>query len=107
VDPLAEACEALGIASEDVIASHVYPDRVVLVVRQGPKLTYYTATQPAIVTPEPIDPQSEIAPLPFDEPPDPSAVPDIAPEDAEQPQPDAPQSILPKEVVKSRRKKAK
>lgn len=100
MDALAAACAALGIASEDVIASHVYDDRVVLVVRQGQKLIYpYTATQPAIVeTPEP---------LPFDEPPDPSAVPEIAPEDAPQPQADAPQSILPQEVVKSRRKRTK
>ena len=102
MDALAAACAALGIASDDVIASHVYDDRVVLVVRQGPKFTYpYTATQPAIVaTPEP-------EPLPFDEPPDPSAVPEIAPEDAPQPQADAPQSILPQEVVKSRRKRTK
>lgn len=109
VDPLAEACAALGIASGDVIASRVYPDRVVVVVRQGGKYTY-TVTQPAVIA---ASSQNEVVgePLPFDEAPDPTAQP--GPDDGFPPESrgndaaDAPQSILPQEVVKKRGKKAK
>lgn len=103
MDAVDVACAGLGIASDDVIASHVYADRVVVVVRQGGKFVYpYTATQPAVIASN-----EAVGPLPFDEPPDPSAVPEIAPEDSPEPQPDAPQSILPQEAVKSRRKRTK
>jgi len=37
---LETACTALGVALGDVLAHRIYPDRVVLVVKDGRKLTY-------------------------------------------------------------------
>lgn len=44
---LEQAIEGLGVQADDVLASRVYPDRVVVVLRSGPKLTWYLGEEPA------------------------------------------------------------
>jgi len=43
---LAEALDGLKIKAEDVLAWHEYPDRVVVVLISGPKLTWPPAVEP-------------------------------------------------------------
>jgi len=44
---LEEALEGLKIKAADVLAWHEYPDRVVVVLISGPKLTWPSAVEPA------------------------------------------------------------
>jgi len=46
---LEEACKGLGVGVDEVLGHRVYADRVVLVVKDGRKLTYRPAPPPTEV----------------------------------------------------------
>lgn len=42
---LEQACTGLGVALADVLSHRIYPDKVVVVVKDGRKLTYLPGTE--------------------------------------------------------------